>query len=151
MYQSHKLPFHMINSTKNMSQFHDNLMSQTCQAYSKWVGLLSSDQWSLDPLGYGYVSSLGHMSASQYVQCSLAPDISCSHSKLNATSILISINVHGHGILVFTYKILKTEHHFIQASFGWVVVLVHWKILVPTSNQLNEPFMRFTSTRRTKK
>ena len=33
---------------------------------------MSSDQWSLDPLGYGHVSSLGHMSTLQRVQCSLA-------------------------------------------------------------------------------
>ena len=32
---------------------------------------MSSDQWSLDPLEYGHVSSLGHVSASQHVQCSL--------------------------------------------------------------------------------
>ena len=28
-------PFHMNNSTKNMSQYRVNLTSQTCQAYSK--------------------------------------------------------------------------------------------------------------------
>ena len=40
--------------------------------------LMSSDQWSLDPLGYGHVSSLGHMSTLQRVQCSLALDRSPS-------------------------------------------------------------------------
>ena len=43
--------------------------------------LMSSDQWSLDPLGYGHVSSLGHVSVSQRVQCSLALDISYSPSQ----------------------------------------------------------------------
>ena len=51
----------------------------------KWEGLLSSDQWSLDPLGYGHVSSLGHVSVSQRVQLSLTLDISCSRNKKRAT------------------------------------------------------------------
>ena len=51
------------------------------------VGLLSSDQWSLDPLGYGHVSSLGHVYASQRVQCSLALDISCSLLCIRRTCI----------------------------------------------------------------
>ena len=36
--------------------------------------LMFSDKWSLNPLGYGHVSNLEHVSVSQRVQCSLASD-----------------------------------------------------------------------------
>ena len=75
-------PFHMNNSTKNMSQYHVKLTSQTCQAYSK-------------------------LKASSMVA---SPFMGMASSKFS--------------ILMFTYKILKTASHFIQASFGWVVVLL---------------------------
>ena len=75
-------PFHMNNSTKNMSQYCVNLTSQTCQAYSK----------------------------------------------LKATSMVASTFMgmasSKFSILMFTYKILKTAPHFIQASFGRVVILL---------------------------
>ena len=74
--------FTLNNSIKNMSHYRVNLMSQTCQAYSK----------------------------------------------LKATSMVASTFMgmasNKFSILMFTYKILKTAPHFIQASFGWVVVLL---------------------------
>ena len=49
-------------------------------------------------------------------------------SKLKATSMVASTFMgmasSKFSILMFTYKILKTVPHFIQASFGWVVVLI---------------------------
>ena len=49
-------------------------------------------------------------------------------SKLKATSMVASTFMgmasSKFSILMFTYKILKIAPHFIQASFGWVVVLL---------------------------
>ena len=51
-----------------------------------------------------------------------------ARSKLKATSMVASTFMgmasSKFSILMFTYKILKTVPHFIQASFGWVVVLI---------------------------
>ena len=51
-----------------------------------------------------------------------------AYSKLKATSMVASTFIgmasSKFSILMFTCKILKTAPHFIQASFGWVVVLI---------------------------
>ena len=51
-----------------------------------------------------------------------------AYSKLKATSMVASTFMgmasSKFSILMFTYKILKTAPHFIQASFGWVVVFL---------------------------
>ena len=91
------------------------------------VGLLSSDQWSLDPLGYGHVSNLRHVSASQRVQCSLAMDI--------VVNCVLSIACcqKGRNIYCFVSKVCTMESSW-KWDFTFLLFLqtqchIHWALI----------------------
>ena len=103
------------------------------------VGLLSSDQWLLDPLGYGHVSSLGHVFASQRVQCSLALDISCflkTKHKLKDNVSLFSLVYYFKTFPLFSFNIIWflsswTSHslYTYDHSHSCHPILIHMKLI----------------------
>ena len=98
---------------------------------------MSSDQWSLDPLGYGHVSSLGHVSASQRVQCSLALDRSPSPLFLTLL-LLINSQIIVTLFLTFLLPFTFSYPHYYLFSF-FLFSSFYYKFAIPSHSMHSFP------------